>query len=152
MKLDVSAKEAAGILRRRWSRENKRAIPARVNHVTAKPDRGREREPGFLAYLRRQPCEAAHLGGCEGPIQACHVRFADAARRIVNPGLQRKNHDRHATPACAAHHALQHSMNERAYWALLGKDAYDTAAAHHAAYLGEALQSRGFAPSRGRGA
>jgi hypothetical protein len=94
----------------------------------------RERDPGFLAYLRRQPCEAAHIGGCEGPIQAAHIRFGDA-RHGQNPGAGRKNHDRNANPLCEAHHLRdQHAGAERAFWERLGKDAYDTAAGHFAAY------------------
>jgi hypothetical protein len=99
----------------------------------------RETDAGFLAYLRRQPCEAAHLGGCAGPIQAAHIRYADAARGAREPGMQRKNHDRHANPLCEHHHLHdQHKRSERAFWEGLGKDAYERAAAHYAAYLGEA--------------
>jgi len=97
----------------------------------------RETDPGFLAYLRRQPCEAAHLGGCAGPIQSAHIRYADAARGAREPGMQRKNHDRHANPLCEAHHIHdQHRRRERDFWSSLGKDAYDTAAGHFAAYRG----------------
>jgi hypothetical protein len=97
----------------------------------------REQDRGFLAYLRRQPCEAAHLGGCDGPIEAAHIRYSDAAKGVANPGAGRKNHDRHANPLCRRHHQHdQHTRSERAFWAALGKDAYDTAAAHFAAYRG----------------
>ena len=106
-------------------------------------DRGRERDTGFLAFLRRQPCEAASIGGCSGPIQAAHIRYSDAAAGSVNPGMGRKNHDRHANPLCEAHHLHdQHRMAERAFWNRLGKDAYETAARHYAAY------QAGFSPSR----
>lgn len=94
----------------------------------------RETDPGFLAYLRRQPCEAARLGGCSGPIEAAHIRYSDA-RHGHNPGMQRKNHDRHANPLCRFHHQHdQHRRSERAFWTSVGKDAYETAAAHYAAY------------------
>lgn len=101
-----------------------------------KADRGRERDNGFLAYLRRQPCEAAHMGGCDGPVQAAHISYRQAG--IPNSfGRGVKNHDRHATPLCAGHHALQHSMGrERAFWELVGKDAYETAAGHYERYQG----------------
>lgn len=99
-----------------------------------KADRGRERDNGFLAYLRRQPCEAASLGECSGPIDPAHIRFNDGPDR-QNPGAGRKNHDRHCNPLCRAHHDLQHSGSERGFWAGLGKDAYDTAAAHYDRYL-----------------
>jgi hypothetical protein len=97
--------------------------------------RKREQDPGFLAYLRRQPCEAAHMGGCSGPIEAAHIRFSDASKGVSNPGAGRKNHDRHANPLCRHHHQHdQHTRSERAFWQGLDKDAYDTAAAHFAAY------------------
>lgn len=95
----------------------------------------RETDSGFLAYLRRQPCDARHMGGCSGPIQAAHIRFSDAAAGSINPGMQRKNHDRHATALCEGHHIHgQHRTNERAWWASIGRDAYATAAAHFASY------------------
>lgn len=98
-------------------------------------DRGRERDTGFLAYLRRQPCEAAALGGCMGPIEAAHIRYSDAAAGAINPGMGRKNHDRHANPLCHGHHIHdQHKRAERLFWERVGKDAYATAAAHYAAY------------------
>lgn len=124
----------ADAIRKRVRREASKARPK-----PARPDRGRERDPGFLAYLRRQPCEAAHLGGCEGPIEAAHVRYSDAAKGVMNPGMGRKNHDRHANPLCRFHHQHdQHKRRERDFWASLGKDAYETAAAHFANYRGRA--------------
>jgi hypothetical protein len=137
--LKLTARETADIIRRRRSKGCKRLSgPKLVRAPSPKADRGRERDPGFLAYLRRQPCEARHLGGCEGPIEAAHVRYSDAGRGAVNPGLQRRNHDRHANPLCRGHHQHdQHAGAERAFWGRVGKDAYDTAAGHYARYLGE---------------
>lgn len=133
--LTLTAKEKADILRRRHARSVRRSIPARVQHQPAKPGRGRETDPGFLAYLRRQPCEARHLGGCDGPVEAAHIRYSDASKGARNPGMGRKNHDRHANPLCRHHHQHdQHKRREREFWADVGKDAYDTAAAHYAAY------------------
>jgi hypothetical protein len=122
-------REAQKIARKAARRKRDKAV---------KPVQGqrepRERDPGFLAYLRRQPCEAAHLGGCSGPIEAAHIRYSDVAAGR-NPGLGRKNHDRHCTPLCRAHHQHdQHLGAERAFWARLGKDAYATAAAHYARF------------------
>jgi hypothetical protein len=137
--------DAKAVLKRaRKARQEARG--QRVSHAAAKPDRGRETDPGFLAYLRRQLCEARHLGGCSGPIEAAHVRYSDASKGARNPGMQRRNHDRHANPLCRGHHqGDQHSRSERAFWADVGKDAYDTAAAHYAAYLsgGETVREVG---------
>lgn len=122
---------AANRIKRSLNRERRRNVLAQRPHE--KKDRGRERDTGFLAYLRRQPCEARSLGGCSGPIDPAHIRFNDGPDR-QNPGAGRKNHDRHCNPLCRAHHDQQHSGSERAFWASLGKDAYDTAAGHYAAY------------------
>lgn len=107
-----------------------------------KAHRGRERDNGFLAYLRRQPCEAAHLGGCSGPVQAAHIRYRVAG--IANSaGMGVKNHDRHANPLCDHHHNHdQHKRSERAFWADLGKDAYATAADHYARYLSQGSEEQ----------
>lgn len=116
----------------------RRARKARSDALKASqaPNKREEHEAdrGFLAYLRRQPCEARHLGECEGPIEAAHIRYSDSAHGR-NPGMQRKNHDRHANPLCRHHHQHdQHRRNERAFWERLGKDAYETAAAHYRGY------------------
>ncbi len=119
--------------------------PGHVRSRSFKPEgegqrQPRERDPGFLAFLRRQPCAAAHVGGCSGPIQAAHIRYSDVKAGSVNPGMGRKNHDRFATALCEAHHIHgQHRTNERAWWASIDRDAYETAAGLYAAYsAGEA--------------
>lgn len=120
---------------RRIKREEK-AAREKARPKSPKADRGRERDTGFLAYLRRQPCEARHLGGCSGPIEAAHIRYHVAG--IANAaGMGVKNHDRHANPLCNGHHQHdQHKRRERDFWASLGKDAYATAAGHYTAYQG----------------
>lgn len=96
----------------------------------------REKDPKFLAYVRRQRCEARSFGNCDGPIEAAHIRYSDGSGRI-NPGMGNRNHDRHANPLCHFHHQHdQHRRNERVFWEMLGKDAYETAAGHYAAYKG----------------
>jgi len=126
---------AAQKIKRRENRTRRLSIAAQ-RKVGGKADRGRERDTGFLAYLRRQPCEAQALGGCSGPIDPAHIRYNDGPDR-QNPGGARKNHDRHCNPLCRAHHDQQHSGSERAFWASLGKDAYATAARHFSSYRGE---------------
>lgn len=119
----------AGEIKRKANRERR----LRMKAVSTKPDRGRERDNGYLAFLRRQPCAAAALGGCSGSIEAAHIRYNDGPDR-QNPGGARKNHDRHANPLCSAHHAMQHSMNERSFWSLFDANAYDNAARLYAQY------------------
>ncbi|WP_297803717.1 hypothetical protein [uncultured Brevundimonas sp.] len=112
----------------------KAARRKRVKAQNTKPSRGRERDNGYLAFLRRQPCAAAHLGGCEGAIEAAHIRYNDGPGR-QNPGGARKNHDRHANPLCSAHHRMQHSMSERVFWeGRVGVCAYDNAERLYAEY------------------
>ena len=117
--------------------------PAKVKQERAFPvapgqRQPRERDPGFLAFLRRLPCIAwvRGLHGCQGATQAAHIRFSDAAKGRRNPGMQSKPSDRFATPLCAAHHLHdQHLRKEQAFWAEVGVDPGDLAAALHAAYL-----------------
>lgn len=121
---------AAAEIKRKANRERRTRIKAQVS----KPSRGRERDTGYLAFLRRQPCAASALGGCSGVIEAAHIRYNDGPDR-QNPGGARKNHDHHANPLCSAHHAQQHTMSERAFWEqYVMDDAYDNAARLYAAY------------------
>lgn len=119
----------------RQDRKEKRAARPKIV-PTAKGQREvREINKPFLAYLRRQPCEARHLGGCDGPIEAAHIRYSDAAAGSINPGMGRRNHDRFANPLCRFHHQHdQHRRRERAFWSDVGKDAYATAASHYRAF------------------
>lgn len=121
----------AALIKREQARERKSKLKAE-RKARGTVDRGRERDNGFLAYLRRQPCEAASLGGCDGPMDPAHIRYNDGPGRL-NPGGGRKNHDRRCNPLCRAHHDEQHKA-EKYFWDRLGKDAYDTAAAHYARY------------------
>lgn len=115
---------AAEALLRKFRREGRTSLPktkaARVNK------QARQRDPVYLAWLRRQPCAARHLGGCSGPIEAAHIRFSDAAAGRVNPGMQRKPDDRYAAPLCSGHHRegpqAQHRGGERAWWSSIGLD------------------------------
>lgn len=127
--------EAQRKARREAARARRKAMKAAPMKNQRQP---RERDPGFLAYLRRLPCEAHHLGGCDGPIEAAHIRYSDFRKGSTNPGAGRKNHDRNANPLCRHHHQHdQHRRSERAFWEELGKDAYDTAAKHYAAFKGQ---------------
>lgn len=138
--MSLSAEERATVqaakdIQARTRKEAKALRPKPVQPTAAGQREVRHRDPAFLAYVRRQPCEARHLGGCEGRIEAAHIRYSDRAAGSVNPGMQRKNHDRHCNPLCGFHHRHdQHLRKERAFWAGLGKDPYATAAAHYAAF------------------
>jgi hypothetical protein len=144
MSMTEAERAAGAVYRKAKARERKASTAARPK--SPKADRGRERDNGYLAYLRRQPCAAAGFGFCGGPIQAAHVSYRVAG--IANSfGRGVKNHDRHANPLCAEHHGMQHGGSEKAFWAATGKDAYETAAAHYAAYLGTDAGSLPVSPS-----
>ena len=100
----------------------KKARPAKVIPTAEGQRQPRKRDNAYLQWIRRQPCAAARLGGCDGPVQAAHLRYSDAARGRVNPGLQQKPSDLLTTPLCAAHHAMQHAGAERLFWAVVGID------------------------------
>lgn len=126
----------AALIKAEQSRARKAKLKAE-RKARGTVDRGRERDNGFRQYIRRQPCEAAHMGGCAGPIQHAHVSYQQHG--IPNSfGRGIKNHDRHGNPLCAEHHRIQGDvMGEKPFWAWVGKDPYETSAAHFAAYLGE---------------
>ena len=125
MTLDLTKTETARILRDRTRKTRQREAKA-VRPKSVKADRGRVRNPGFLAFIRRQPC-LCMSAACEGAVQAAHIRFGDAARGKPVTGMQVKPDDRWALPLCRYHHADQHSMNERQFWKLVGLDPLATA-------------------------
>ena len=126
---------------RKSKRKAKRA--ALPKHDTGKQHRGREREPAYLAWLRRQPCRIGLVapGTCEGPIEACHVRYGDIAAGRINAGLQVKPSDRWATSCCAGHHREQHATNERAWWSSYGLDGTEVARSQYAAFTAEGAET-----------
>ncbi|HLK25635.1 MAG TPA: hypothetical protein VKT30_13345 [Caulobacteraceae bacterium] len=94
-------------------------------HPIAKGQRQpRRRDHGYLAWLRRAPCLAGLIeGGCEGPVQACHLRMSIPGR--PNPGLANKPDDGFAWPGCAHHHLDdQHRASEAAFFRRLGVDPF----------------------------
>lgn len=106
----------------RADRKAVRQIRQDRTHPPVKPTRGRVRDNTHLAWIRRLPCIAGLVeGGCDGSIEAAHVRFADAASGWDAPGMQRKPSDDRALPLCRHHHQQdQHTGSERAFWARLG--------------------------------
>lgn len=127
----VKAKERKE--RRARDREARKRVGKRVEGQR----QPRERDPGFLAFLRRQPCAAGHLGGCEGPIEAAHIRLSSAKHGVKNAGMQAKPSDKFATGLCRHHHQYdQHRGSEAAFWGRVGLDPFDHAARLFAEYQG----------------
>lgn len=104
----------------------------RVEHVNVKADRGRVRDNGYLAFLRRQPCCACRTAP---PCDPAHIRSHKPGERPT--GLQRKPDDARCTSLCRACHDRQHAMRELDFWAGLGLDPFEVAERLFAAYQAE---------------
>lgn len=126
----------AALIKARARKSAKESRPKKVQPTAAGQRQPRERDNGFLAFLRRLPCVAGAVqGGCEGPVQAAHLRFSDASRGRFNAGMQAKPSDKWCTPLCAQHHLNgQHLSAEKLWWERLGVDPGDLAEALYAAF------------------
>lgn len=69
------------------------------------------RAPGFLAFVRRHQCCCVEVDptGCEGEIEAAHVR------RGTDGGVGMKPSDCYALPLCSGHHGEQHRTGEQTF-------------------------------------
>lgn len=87
--------------------------------------RGRERDNGYLAFLRRHPCAC----GCgrPAPSDAAHIRMASPSRGKLLTGMQVKPSDRFAVPLNRTCHEAQHSMSEARFWSSRGLDPFEIA-------------------------
>lgn len=116
----------------------KRVMHKRVEPVAEGQRDVRLRDPLYLAWIRRQPCAVGQQGGCDGPIEAAHLRYSDAKQGRTNPGMQRKPSDLWVTPLCRHHHQHdQHKRSERAFWAERGIEPADLCRALRTAYDAE---------------
>lgn len=131
MSMTPEEREAGRIFRQAKARERKALKSARPK--SPKADRGRERDTGFLQYLRRLPCTVCPA---PAPSDAAHIRMASPERGKLPTGMQVKPSDRFAVPMCRACHSSQHSMSEARFWASHGIDPFATADSHFAAYKG----------------
>ena len=122
MKLTLTARETADIIRRRQAKGRQRLSgPKLAKPDTGKADRGRVRDNAYLAYLRRQPCEAC---GSTVRVQAAHVRSGYPEPGWGPTGMQVKPSDFRALSLCVLCHLdgpdAQHKSNERSWWAARG--------------------------------
>lgn len=90
-------------------------------------------DAAHLRLIRELPCLAC---GAK-PAEAAHVRYSDAARGRINPGMGRRPPDRDAVPLCPKCHRMgkrcQHDGNERVWWEHHGINPHDVADALHKA-------------------
>ena len=81
-----------------------------------RPARDGQHDEAHLRLIRQCPCLAC---GAE-PAEAAHIRYSDALRGKVNPGIGARPDDRWTVPLCPTCHRAgedcQHSGNERVWW------------------------------------
>lgn len=98
-----------------------------------KADRGRVRDNGFLAFLRRQPCVVCQA---PAPNDAAHLRMASPERGKQPTGMQVKPSDRFAVSLCRTCHSTQHAGSEARFWSERGSDPFEIADRLYAQYQG----------------
>ena len=79
--------------------------------------RPRQHDEKYLAFIRQQPC---CLCGDISDVQAAHLRIGSINDGKRETGMGEKSSDKWALPLCRQHHAQQHRMNEREFWASYG--------------------------------
>jgi hypothetical protein len=91
------------------------AFPQTAPKVSKKQ---RRKEDEHLKFIRTLPCVVTGLR----PVEAAHIRYGDFRRGKYETGAGEKPHDMWTVPLHPDQHRKQHSMNERDYWTLAGKD------------------------------
>ncbi len=121
----------AAEIKRAKNRERRMKIAA-ARKPGGKASRGRERDTGYLAFLRRLPC----VCGCgrPGPSDAAHIRMASSERGKRSTGMQVKPSDRFAVPLNRLCHERQHGMAEHRFWSERGLDPFEIADRLYAEY------------------
>lgn len=125
----------AAEIKRAKNRETRLRIAA-MRKPGGKSSRGRERDTGFLAFLRRQPCACGC--GALAPSDAAHIRMASPERGKLPTGMQVKPSDRFAVPLNRVCHERQHSMSEARFWSELDRHPFEIADRLYAEYRGAA--------------
>lgn len=83
-----------------------------------KQKQARKHSSAHLAFIRDLPC----LVTGARPVEAAHIRFADARYFKRGVGGAEKPDDKWCVPLSPAEHRRQHDMNEQEYWAATGID------------------------------
>lgn len=113
---------AAQQITRKKNRERRMKIAAQ-RKPGGKADRGRVRDTGHLAFVRRLPCACGC--GASAPSDAAHVRMAAPDRGKPFTGMQVKPSDRWTLPLARPCHERQHAGSEAAFWSAIGIDPID---------------------------
>lgn len=120
----------AAEIKRAKNRETRMKIAA-ARKPGGKASRGRERDTGFLQFLRRQPCACC---GHPAPSDAAHIRMGSPELGKLPTGMQVKPSDQYAVPLNRACHRTQHSMSESRFWSERGLDPFKISARLYAEY------------------
>ena len=119
--MTLSAEQRAIVNEARRIQREQRKAATKARPKSPKADRGRERDNGYLAFLRRLPCACGC--GASAPSDAAHVRMPDLARCKPYTGKGVKPSDKWALPLNRRCHEEQHAGSETAFWAGRGIDA-----------------------------
>lgn len=134
--MTLSADQRAIVNEAKRIQREARKEATRARPKSPKADRGRERDNGYLAFLRRQSCACGC--GLTAPSDAAHIRMASPERGKLPTGMQVKPSDRFAVPLSRACHMKQHSMSEVRFWSDCGRDPFAIADRLYAEYQGAA--------------
>lgn len=133
--MSLSAEQRAIVNEAARIKREERKAATRARPKSPKADRGRVRDNGFLAFLRRQPCACC---GHPAPSDAAHIRMASLERGKLPTGMQVKPSDRFAVPLNHGCHMTQHSGSEARFWSDRGLDPFAIADRLYAEYQGQA--------------
>ena len=137
--MTLSADQRAVVNEAKRIQREARKAATKARPKSPKADRGRERDNGYLAFLRRQPCACC---GYAAPSDAAHIRMASLERGKLPTGMQVKPSDRFAVPLNRVCHGRQHAMSEARFWQERGRDPFKIADRLYAAYQGQAASGK----------
>lgn len=127
MKLDLTAREIADVMRRRAAKSRRKLQGPKLETRRSKPKHGRERDRDYLGWLHHDlPCIACLVLGkpaaTDNPIEAAHQKL-----QVPEKGLHRKlgvrPDDWQSLPLCAVHHRIGPLCCDPAqakFWAIVG--------------------------------
>jgi len=103
--------------------------------------RPRQRDAGYLEWLRCQRCACGCLQG--PPCDAAHLRASSAKHDKHNPGVGQKPDDKWALPLLHRHHMAMHDHgDEVGWWAAHGvSDPFSMCLRYYKAYRKEATDA-----------
>src|SRR5947208_552929 len=96
-----------------------------IRRRRSRPRRGPERNPDYLAHVRRHPCAACGTTGSDwNPVEAAHAETLLGER--LPRGMRQKTTDKSCFPLCHNEHTQDaksyHRIGEAAFMGLHGLD------------------------------